>query len=160
MRSRSASSSRRCIRSRPCGSRRRSSDGAHGRDLRRRRCDPLSGVGALRNRRDSSCRRRPERGPLISRFEAGAPPRKGSQVAGFRRGQLRRRSPRRRRRRCLAGLRGIKRHDAMARHAMDHATGMFRRRDAPRTFRQRASHVRKSGLATFGDGRARKFSVA
>ena len=57
-----------------------SSRRAHGRHLRRRRCDPLSGVGRLRDWRDPSCRRRPERRPLKAMQKARKePPRCGTQ---------------------------------------------------------------------------------
>src|SRR5262249_49170544 len=40
----------------------------YGRDLRHRRCDPLPRVGRLRDGRNPSRRRRPERGSLTLRF--------------------------------------------------------------------------------------------
>ena len=60
-----------------CAARRPASGRPHGRDLRRRRRDPLSGVGGLRDGRDPSRRRRPERRSLSqSRRFAGAGPRR------------------------------------------------------------------------------------
>ena len=57
-----------------CAARRPASGRPHGRDLRYRRGDPLLGVGRLRDGRNPSRRRRPERGPLTRKsrsFELG-----------------------------------------------------------------------------------------